>query len=792
METMLTSKDMVEHLQHLYETDQKLHQKLLNAVKKFYKAFKESYQEYKNLDYKNRTAESYEMLKLSKESYRQISKLYAECLKVAAGEYNGKFMEAGAETSVSFSIREIIDENGKSYGMGVYLDSVELEGLDEDERVKTVRKRIKEIGGQGFEAFDKNGNRVTIQIAKKSKKFRNSNGAKINVTNDLTRDLDKSPKSDALMLIDEVIETAQYDDSSPSTNSHGWLDNYGKNDWEYWTTYLEDKNNTIWAATLNVVNTANGEKILYDVQPIKKLGRASATTTSNTDIITTKSESQPDSAKKSGKFSLSDRDSDYTDYDKPITLDDIQKLRTLFPKRKSISSFSDEEIKATAKWAHKYYQQMGVKSPFFRAGFEWRGHDQTPVTAANAKGQSRGLLKNDDTGWNIQVSGKVFSETKTQESAKIEQAKPYLNNINDIVKKSVLLDTQTVGKLKSENSLFMHSLYALADIGNGNEVVKLLVEEMYDPNAKDDNFRAYQLQKIIPAASERVQVSPISSANTAGTIESVADLFSVVKRQDKNFKSREVSTAVLNEDGTPKVFYHGTDVDFTVFDETKGRANMDIQGMFFSPWKLDAAGYGSNVGAYYLNLKNPAPESVAYRVLNSFKGQNGAGKKARDKLIALGYDGVNNSDEEIIAFYPNQIKSATDNIGTFNTNDADIRYSDRNPELVKRQNEVAAAIAKENAKLIEENQNLKELIKLQGQATHGRKFTKSSVDKTAGKQNRVGCNGQREPPCQQKKTKQLIGLTAKRQPVGLSIFFPVSETTRRNGAMGFTFRPLIE
>ena len=58
---------------------------------------------------------------------------------------------------------------------------------------------------------------------------------------------------------------------------------------------------------------------------------------------------------------------------------------------------------------------------------------------------------------------------------------------------------------------------------------------------------------------------------------------------------------MLNEDGTPKVLYHGTDAEFTEFDYTKGRSNMDIQGMYFSPWEIDAAEYGKNVGIYYLN-----------------------------------------------------------------------------------------------------------------------------------------------------------------------------------------------
>ena len=45
-----------------------------------------------------------------------------------------------------------------------------------------------------------------------------------------------------------------------------------------------------------------------------------------------------------------------------------------------------------------------------------------------------------------------------------------------------------------------------------------------------------------------------------------------------------------DEDGKLVKVYHGTDADFTVFDRAMGRANMDIQGMFFSPWDIDAGG----------------------------------------------------------------------------------------------------------------------------------------------------------------------------------------------------------
>ena len=135
------------------------------------------------------------------------------------------------------------------------------------------------------------------------------------------------------------------------------------------------------------------------------------------------------------------------------------------------------------------------------------------------------------------------------------------------------------------------------------------------------------------------------------------------------------ASKVVDENGEPLVVYHGTDADFTVFDRAKTRATMDIQGNFFSPWEDDARGYGSNVRRFFLNLRNPADENTGYHSLHEFEGQNGAGVKARERLVALGYDGVNNGGEEFIAFSPEQIKSATENVGTFDAGNPDIRYS---------------------------------------------------------------------------------------------------------------------
>ena len=152
---------------------------------------------------------------------------------------------------------------------------------------------------------------------------------------------------------------------------------------------------------------------------------------------------------------------------------------------------------------------------------------------------------------------------------------------------------------------------------------------------------------------------------------------------------------IVDENGEPMVVYHGSDAEFEVFDRTKGRSGMDIQGMFFSPWDYESEGYGKNVRAFFLNIKNPATGSKSYEVFSKYKSENYAGIKARDELEHSGYDGVasgNMEDEdlEFIAFEPNQIKSATDNNGVFSPDDANIYH--QKDSLEKNVGESAHAI----------------------------------------------------------------------------------------------------
>ena len=78
------------------------------------------------------------------------------------------------------------------------------------------------------------------------------------------------------------------------------------------------------------------------------------------------------------------------------------------------------------------------------------------------------------------------------------------------------------------------------------------------------------------------------------------------------------------------------------------------------------------------------------------------------------------------------IRKTKANVKSFSEN-SENKFSDRDPELAAQREKVNIVLEKENAKLKEDNQYLKELVKLQRKVTHGTKFTKSSVQIVASR-----------------------------------------------------------
>lgn len=236
-----------------------------------------------------------------------VSELHGGSQRSDSGGASGRSSENQRGVKDQFSIREIKGEDGRNYGKGVYLDSTLLEGLTDAERKEMMRERVKELGGQTITAYDPNGEAVDIRIAAPSEKFRNRNGRKVAATKDIAvKGNAVKIKQETVVLADEVIRTSQYKESKPASYPHGWLDNNGKNAWDKRITYLQDKNNTVWEATLHIATSTNGVKYLYDISPIKKVGRARELATSTTgDIV---AQSQTESQAQIRSSPLSDRD----------------------------------------------------------------------------------------------------------------------------------------------------------------------------------------------------------------------------------------------------------------------------------------------------------------------------------------------------------------------------------------------------------------------------------------------------------------------------------------------------
>ena len=203
----------------------------------------------------------------------------AEKTKTAAGDGGG----------VRYSLKTTIGNSGKNYGIGVYLDSALLENLTAKEREQMVKERVKELGGQHFTAYDGNGNAVDVQIAAPNARFVNKNGKSVPVNKDLaTKNRGSRIKQEAVVLADELVSAARYKKSRPANYPHGWLDDNGRNEWAEWKTYIQDKDNSVWEATLHIATSATGEKFLYDIDPIKMAEQSgnSDTSTANTSILT--------------------------------------------------------------------------------------------------------------------------------------------------------------------------------------------------------------------------------------------------------------------------------------------------------------------------------------------------------------------------------------------------------------------------------------------------------------------------------------------------------------------------
>ena len=182
---------------------------------------------------------------------------------------------------------------------------------------------------------------------------------------------------------------------------------------------------------------------------------------------------------------------------------------------------------------------------------------------------------------------------------------------------------------------------------------------------------------------------------------------------NKNFKKWFKKSKAVDRNGNPRILYHRTNADFTVFDTSKSGSNQGKthgDGIYLSSSKTLFDYAGNKVMELYASVQNPfemefSNKEATYiydkyfehdkkgdiygltkeHIIKSLKSpykvfnylEEAAEKnnvKISDILKELGYDGVHDGAEWVV-FDSTQVKSATDNVGAFDENNPDIRYS---------------------------------------------------------------------------------------------------------------------
>ena len=307
----------------------------------------------------------------------------------------------------------------------------------------------------------------------------------------------------------------------------------------------------------------------------------------------------------------------------------------------------------------------------------------------------------------------------------------------------------TIAAVEIDGSGRMHGAIidsnAIASVYNkDNAIKKLLKNAVASELAGQNSIYYWQKNKAIQRLNSIGVQFPGVSSIADGYIHSIRDAGSFVNTKFENVtqtqqfkrwfgdpqKNPKRASKVVNADGTPKIVYHGTAAQFTQFrtgdvgfhlgteDQARDRVRrisnariMELYADIKNPLVIesDYGDWGGNslankflVNGMFKDMPEVEDRLRDILEIDSAKGRESASQRkdraVRELLESLGYDGIqylntfegDRNSYSFIAFEPGQIKSATDNIGTFDRNNPDIRYELRDNqgrELTKAQAE---------------------------------------------------------------------------------------------------------
>ena len=279
--------------------------------------------------------------------------------------------------------------------------------------------------------------------------------------------------------------------------------------------------------------------------------------------------------------------------------------------------------------------------------------------------------------------------------------------IPQIIEESIYIDTISNEDMTKHPNVLSYDYYVCGlNIGGEEYTVKAVVSNMSDGSRYYD----HKLTNIEKARLiDMINKAPESSVSiSTQTPESSAFSKSKDKRLELIIQTN--SSKIVDANGEPKVVYHQTNAtqyinvetgenwddldwrakmewderddwdehwqeqDFNEFSRVNARVTNEFDGFFFAPEYDEYHEYGKRTIEAFLNIRKPA-SNADYNIDST---KNEAGREERIRLQGEGYDGVireyDGVVDEYIAFEPNQIKSATDNVGAFDAGNNDIRF----------------------------------------------------------------------------------------------------------------------
>ncbi len=343
-------------------------------------------------------------------------------------------------------------------------------------------------------------------------------------------------------------------------------------------------------------------------------------------------------------------------------------------------------------------EKLKKTKPIEITGEEYKGKYELNRDSAKAyiKDSLRGEYTNKDTGDTILLA-KDGAQKVTSHSMGNEAHLKSIAVIPELIEKSIFIDELPNEKNNGKYDSYRYYVSGLK-IGGVDYTVKLAIGiDEYGNKYYDHSLTEIEKGKLIDEVGALSTTLPSSNQSALSEYKD-SKLISLLQ---------ENSSKVVDENGEPMVVYHGTNENFNIFDKKKAGSGNDKglrgKGFYLSPNQKTSEAYGGRVISAYISLKHPfnpsefaSAEEVSKHLTNrlvqqgydeytvdssifnvgySFSVGNEYANVFSSILKEAGYDGVLYPHrQEVITFDSHQIKSATDNIGTFDGENEDIRY----------------------------------------------------------------------------------------------------------------------